>query len=322
MTVKQATPPSSQSTERAHAGVVVTLQELLHLQVPARAMDFKPQKRVGTFLPGGYNSTLRGRGMEFEEVRAYIPGDDIRTMDWRVTARRGIPHTKVYQQERERPVYVIVDFNPSMYFGTRVAFKTVVACRIAALLSWTAVLGNDRIGGILFTGKQQAVFKPRSRQIGILPLLKKMADFSQQAPSELDPHAFSRALLNCRRMTRPGSLVFILSDFQGRDEDTERHLNRLAKHNQVFSILLTDPLEKELPPPDTYAITNGRDHMMIDTSITQLRNQFRRGYLENLEEVQRLCRRAQIPLLETHTNDDVVKRFREYFSKLQGGQHL
>ena len=118
---------------------------------------------------GGYVSPYRGRGMEFEEVRAYQPGDDIRNMDWRVTARTGRPHTKLFREERERPVLFLVDLGPSMAFGTRVAFKSVVAARAAALLAWAARDNGDRIGGIVFAGKRHRELRPAARERGMLP---------------------------------------------------------------------------------------------------------------------------------------------------------
>lgn len=129
-------------------GVIAELNELIDLRRYAQSIRYQPEGRA--IRAGNHLSKLRGRGMDFAEVRNYQAGDEIRHMEWRVTARTGRPHVKIYQEERERPVVILADFNPSMIFGTRVAFKSVVAARLAAMLVWTVIKQGDRVGGVFF----------------------------------------------------------------------------------------------------------------------------------------------------------------------------
>ena len=139
-----------QNGEHADKGVRLTIDELLALRREAMALDLSSNYRVSSTLAGGYRSKFRGRGMDFDEVRLYQPGDDIRNIDWRVTARTGKPHTKLFREERERPVFLLLDQSKHLFFGSRVAFKSVIAARAASLLIWASITAGSRIGGVLF----------------------------------------------------------------------------------------------------------------------------------------------------------------------------
>lgn len=159
----------------AAPGVRVSLQELLALRGEARRLDLAPRGKVLATRSGGHLSPFRGRGMEFDEARIYQPGDDPRNMDWRVTARAGRPHVKLFREERERPLWLLVDQGPAMRFGTRVAFKSVIAAQAAALLAWAAVDRGDRVGGLIFDEQGRFEQKPAARTHGLLPLLQALA---------------------------------------------------------------------------------------------------------------------------------------------------
>ena len=237
-------------------GLSVELNELIALKRFAQRVNYKP--RSSALCSGNHLSKLRGRGMDFAEVRNYQAGDEIRHMEWRVTARTGRPHVKVYQEERERPVVILVDFNPSMYFGTRLAFKSVVAARLAAMIAWTAVKQGDRVGGIIFSAKDHDEFTPRSRDISVLPFLASLSEYTQADTriNSLKPRQLSEVLIRLRRVTRPGSIVVMISDFYNMDADSEQHLGRLRSNSDVLAYHVCDPLELR-PPKQHYAITNG-----------------------------------------------------------------
>ena len=203
--------------------------------------------------------------MDYQESRAYQPGDDVRSMDWRVTARAGYPYVKMYEEERERPVMLLVDLNPGMFFATQGAFKSVMAARIAALIAWAGVANGDRIGGLIFNGKHQEL-QPRGGSKGALQLLRlliRSTDPVHGMQASLD-HADSpdstglhTALNRCRRVTKPGSLIFILSDFYHINEDIKAQLLRLRQHNDVVAIQIVDPLEQSPPPRISMASVTG-----------------------------------------------------------------
>ena len=252
-------------------GVVAELTELILLQRQASRVGYHAEASAAR--SGHHLSKLRGRGMHFSEARNYQAGDEIRHMEWRVTARTGRPHVKVYQEEREQPVVILTDFNPSMYFGTRVAFKSVVAARLAALIAWTAAKQGDRVGGILCSALAHHEFTPRSRQAGVLPLLASLSRYTQETQSQServpDARSLSHALLRLRRVAKPGSILVLISDFYTMDAESEQHLSRLCQHNDVLAYHICDPLELAPPKPAQYAITNGQDD---DIVLDEIRN--------------------------------------------------
>jgi uncharacterized protein (DUF58 family) len=176
----------------------------------------------------------------------------------------------LYQEERERPVVILLDFNSSMYFGTRTAFKSVAAARLAALIAWTVVKQGDCVGGLLFSSETHNEFMPRSREAGVLPLLAAMCKYCNNLPPQSHPsetRSLSYALQRVRRVARPGSLVVLISDFYTMDAESEQHLNRLRSHNDILAYHLCDPLEMAPPKPQQYAISDGDQEILLDTTV-------------------------------------------------------
>ena len=271
-------------------GVTTELTDLIALQRYAQTVRYRPEGYAARI--GNHRSKVRGRGMDFSEARNYQAGDEIRHMEWRVTARTGRPHVKVYQEERERPVVILVDFNPSMYFGTRIAFKSVVASRLAALLAWTAAKQGDRVGGLLFSASTHNEFTPRSRHAGVLPFLAALSRYTHQYISQSSPvleaRSLNHALLRLRRVAKPGSILVLISDFYTMDEDSESHLSRLRSHNDVLVYHVCDLLELAPPKPQQYAITDGQDELLLDTTLDAVRF----GYQFYCEQRISACRPA------------------------------
>lgn len=266
-------------------GVNITLDELLHLEEPHLLALRSPKIRA--FESGHHISRIRGRGMDFSEVRNYQAGDDIRQMEWRVTARTGQPHVKLYHEERERPVFLVVDFNESMFFGTKVAFKSVIAARLATLLGFTASRLGDKVGGIIFSGTDIKEFRPKTRRQGILPIVKSLSDFSFEA-QQAKVRPFSNVLLHLRRVSKPGSLIFLISDFNHFDDDAENMLARIQKHCDIVGFHVIDGLEKNPPKPGSYAITDGIHETRLNTQEEAFRQKYRRYYQNKLKRLEPL----------------------------------
>ncbi len=248
---------------------------------------------------------MRGRGMDYWESRAYQPGDDIRQMDWRVTARSGRPHTKLYREERERPVIVVTDFGYSMWFATRTAFKSVIAARVAALLGWSAVANGDRIGGFIFGNCRHHELSPSAGRRGVLRLIQALSHWRE--PKSTDPFIhLSDVLTAVRRVARPGSLIIILSDFYRLDGAAREILLRLRSHNDIIACRILDQLEWKAPPPGQYAITDGLSTAILNTADPV----FVRDYQQSLETghrtVKRLLSGCGVPMIELQTSDDPV----------------
>lgn len=293
-------------------GLAVSIEELLRLRPQATGLGFSPQRRVLSTQAGGYVSPYRGRGMEFEEVRAYQPGDDIRNMDWRVTARTGRPHTKLFREERERPVLFLVDLGPSMAFGTRVAFKSVVAARAAALLAWAARDNGDRIGGIVFAGKRHRELRPAARERGMLPFLKALVDMQPTGimPAETGNGHWVDILRRLASAVRPGSLVFLLSDFHGLPHQAEQSFARLAAHNDMISILVFDPVEVAAPPAGRYPLSDGQRFAVLDTGDPTVADAYRNRFASHRDAVRALCHRHGSHFLTLATNQPVPETLR------------
>jgi uncharacterized protein (DUF58 family) len=285
-------------------GTGVSLAELIGLREEALRLDLVPRGKVLATRSGGHLSRFRGRGMEFDESRIYVPGDDPRNMDWRVTARTGKAHVKCYREERERPVWLMVDLGPTMRFGTRTAFKSVIAARAAALLAWAATEKGDRVGGLIFDETRHFERRPAPRTRGLLPLLNALSQ--QPLPGEDGGHAgFAQGAEHLVRLVRPGSLVFLLSDFHAAGRQEAAWLARLAAHSEAVLIDIVDPLEMAAPPAGRYPVTDGAHRAFFDTRDRDRRNAYRQRFEAHAQHLDALARRHRAHLLRLRTDEAV-----------------
>ncbi|MGL6029783.1 MAG: DUF58 domain-containing protein [Legionella sp.] len=300
-------------------GIVAELNELIDLRRYAQSLQYKPQGRA--LRGGGHVSAFRGRGMDFCEVRHYQAGDEIRHMEWRVTARTGRPHVKLYQEERERPVVILADFNPSMRFGTRIAFKSVVAARLAALLAWTVVKQGDRVGGVFFSASEHSEFTPRGRDAAVLPLLASLSHYTKAHKTAADTPArsLSDALMRLHRVVRPGSIIVLISDFYALNEESHKHLNRLREHNDILAYHICDPIELAPPKPQQYAITNGQQQMILDTGAGAVRSAYALYCQERIAQLTALCTRQHIQYMQVTAATDLPSLVRQTFPRRTHG---
>lgn len=236
----------------------IDLDALVKLQVQARTLQMPVARRALRQRRGGHHSLLRGRGMSLAEVRPYQPGDDIRRIDWRVTARRQEPHTRVYEEERERPVLILCDLGPTLFYASEGSYKQVRAAQLSTLLAWVAHGSGDQAGGIVFGAEATDIVRPSRRRRSVMQLLNALADRQRRRPAldgDDSADGLNEALTEARRIAHTGSRVFVISDFQGVDDDTRPLLAGLAMHNQVTAVRLTDPLDEHLPGHGQYAVS-------------------------------------------------------------------
>jgi uncharacterized protein (DUF58 family) len=281
-------------------GVRVSLDELIALRLRARRLA-RPAARVGGHQSATHASRFRGRGVDYVESRNYQPGDDIRQMDWRVTARTGRPHTKVFQEEREQSILLLIDANPSMHFGTRVRFKSVQAARAAALLAWAAVQGGDRAGALGFGPGLNAEVKPGGGPRGALRVLRALAEWDGIAASGGNTVPLSQALQRVRRLARPGSRVLLLSDGFSADAAAEGPLSLLAEHCDVAALLLTDPLERVAPAPGRYTLRSAGAQVVLDFGAARTRQSWPRLFAEQRQQFIDLLKRRGLAWSELET---------------------
>jgi uncharacterized protein (DUF58 family) len=293
-------------------GVQLTVDELLSLRQQATALDLSSKYQVSSTLAGGYRSKFRGRGMDFDEVRLYQPGDDIRNIDWRVTARTGKAHTKLFKEERERPVFILVDQSPRLFFGSRVAFKSVIAARAAALLVWACINAGSRIGGIIFNDEDHLEHRPSGRRREALSFLRKITERHNQVvaninktPVASNPEAFAQSLSRLRRLAKPGSLIYLFSDFNHISDDARRHMAHLCRHNDIQAYMLTDPLDRHLPPVGTYAVTDGQSIGQIHTGSRSMTAAYEEAFDSKVAALQELFKQHKILFEELSTTDDL-----------------
>jgi uncharacterized protein (DUF58 family) len=238
---------------------------------------------------GNYRTRFRGRGMEFAEVRAYQNGDDVRCIDWRVTARRGQTHTKLFHEERERPVLLAIDYRRPMFFATRGCFKSVQVSRLAALLAWQALEREDRVGAFLFSEERNLELRPKRGRGAVLRLLQQMVnDPAWQRPAHrpFEPQQrLAATMQRLARVVRPGSLVLVLSDFAQWDRAVEQQLAQIGRHSELCLMHCYDPLEKELPAAGTYRVSDGLSDLTIATDREEICAGYRQRFAEHSQQL-------------------------------------
>jgi uncharacterized protein (DUF58 family) len=272
-------------------GVTLSIKELIQYQQKASLIDLAASKNLQGHLAGNYLARTKGRGMEFDEVRHYQIGDDIRAIDWRVTARTGKTHTKLFREEVERPVLIATDLTGSMQFGSKLLLKSVQAAHIAALLAWHAKKRGDRVGGIVFNQTMHNELKPRSRKAGVLHYLHALIELQQQAidlPIQVNKQIFSQNCARLRHLARPGSLVYLLTDARQLSEEAIRHLSQISRHCELVVALISDPLELELPIPahkTKVLITDGQQQQTLVLGDQKTANEYQQTALNLVDSL-------------------------------------
>ena len=243
--------------------------------------------------------------MEYSESRIYFPGDDIRSIDWRVTARTGRVHTKLFHEERDRPVLFVVDLGNHMRFGTRRAFKSVVAAEAASLLAWAAAENGDRVGGLAFAGGHAVESRIRSGRRGALALFRVLAGVEREVRESDTSGGIDDALPRVHRVARPGTLVIVISDFGAPRDSLRQHLARLREHNDLICIWVHDRLEAVPPPPARYPIGDGRRTATLDTSSSEVVRAVSNRFHGIETSITVACERAGAILVPIRCGDDV-----------------
>ncbi|MDD2724799.1 MAG: DUF58 domain-containing protein [Methylovulum sp.] len=293
--------------------VSVSLANLIDLASYAvRIKLHNPQFRARQ--SGGYVSRFKGRGMEFEEARIYQAGDDIRSIDWRVTARTGTAHTKIFREERERPVFISVDNRVAMHFATRGVFKSVLAAKLAGLLAWTAQGQGDRIGGQLFSEQFCRELKPqngRQAVLRFLDLLVKGEGGQKDGNASAQSFSLEHVLARLAHHTRPGSLVYVISDFRGINAQAEIHLAKLAEHCDVVLVFVYDALEKHLPAhKGRYRFIDQDREVIIDSADGPRLLAYHQHFAGRQQRLEQLAKKRGLVLIQSSTTEDPLQCLR------------
>jgi uncharacterized protein (DUF58 family) len=294
------------------AGVYVDLDQLIALEQKGRKVSLLPRQPVHSLLSGRYASRMRGRGLNFEEIRDYRSGDDVRSIDWKVTARLQSPHVRVFDEERDRQGLLVVDQRLSMFFGTRRAMKSVTAAEIAAVVAWRILSVGDRVGGIVFNDRSIEEVRPqRSRRI-VLQYLTKLAEQNQALGVgrgiTRDATMLNRALDRIRRVAPHDATVVIFSDFDGADETTRHAIAALAAHNTVIAVLIHDPSQSELPAAGRMTVTDGELQIALDVAHGSTRQNILDMSKTRLRSVFEWTRDFGVPVLPLSTAEEPVNQ--------------
>ncbi|MGB3919251.1 MAG: DUF58 domain-containing protein [Thiothrix litoralis] len=304
-----ATVAERNRSERSGEGIVFrSLQAMLSLQGQVRTLRLA-KKHIRSRHAGLHRSVHKGRGMDFAESRMYQPGDDIRSIDWRVTARSGRVHTKVFEEEREKPVLLWVDLRPSMFFATRGRFKSVVAADVASLLLWKTLDDGDRIGGLLQNG-EHVEFKPSRSRSAALHFLRELSDMTRGKPVvERSRSDLQASWTRLRRVTQPGSQVFVLSDFRQANPAALRQLAMIAEHSQLTLVAIHDPFEEKLPATSgSLRLTDGKRNLLLNLGLRLWRDRYAKRVEQTAKTLQDFSRSHRIPLVQLSTADSDNER--------------
>jgi uncharacterized protein (DUF58 family) len=294
-------------------GAYANLDNLIRIQFKARDFSFLPRQPVTSILSGRYASRLRGRGLNFEELRRYMPGDDIRTMDWKVTARTRSPHVRVYTEEKDRSVVLIVDQRINMFFGTRDKLKSVTAAEAAALGVWRALDVGDRAGAVVFNDTELVDVRPQRSQNTAMSILGTIVRMNHALHAdtavEPNPAMLNQALEAALQLISHDTLVIMISDFFGVDEQTERLAARMAEHNDVLALLIHDPIRLK-PAVQNLTVSDGSRQMEIDFADKRVREKVSGDYDDEQEHITHFLRKLAAPLLMISNEGDVVDQVR------------
>ncbi len=297
-------------------GITISLEALVKCRVLAKSIKLHSVKRTSGEYAGIMHSPFRGRGVDFAEVRAYQAGDDIRLMDWRVTARTGKPHTKVFQEERERPVVIITDLRASMRFGTRRQFKSVLAAKASAILAWAGAQQGNRVGSVIIGDESCEVFVPKATERGVLPQLKAIAERASAQTQVKEDDRLVEGLTRASRLCHAGALVFILSDFQGYDKAAQQALAQLASRQQVIGLWVSDPLERELNANYQYAFTDkaGTHTVTVNGASRKDKKRYHEQFATFHASVSQTLKGMNVPLFDLTTEKDCAEQLSQCFT--------
>lgn len=295
-------------------GAYVTASDLAALEHAARDFNFLPRQPVHSLLAGRRASRVRGRGLAFEELRQYLPGDDIRSIDWRVTARSGKPHVRVYTEEKDRPALLIVDQRINMFFGTRRAMKSVAAAEVAALSAWRVLAQGDRVGGLVFNDDDVDEIRPARSRAAVMRLMETMARrnaaLSASSPVPRRPEQLDRVLDTAARLAHHDHLVVIASDFDGLGPRTRDLLLRLTLHNDVIAVLVYDPFLVELPPAGSLVVSNGELQIELEVGGAKTRKGIAAFTDARAQAVLGLQKEVGIPVLPLSAGEETAPQLR------------
>lgn len=302
--------------------IYTSVDSLRRLQYRARGFSFLPHQPVNSILSGKNVSKLRGRGLNFEEMRQYQLGDDIRTMDWKVTMRTGKPHVKVFTEERERNVYLLIDQRLNMFFGSKGKMKSVIAAEVAALCAWQTLASTDRIGALVFNDKKAVSMPPKRSGKQVVDILSEVVkqNHALETGKTAIPHgqSLNRVFEKMLRLSGHDGLIIMISDGRGWDDSTTEYIKKLRQHNELLICHVVDPLELALPELDQMILSDGELQMEIRSSDRKRLENYKQGIENQMQKLTQIAAKHRIPVLPFETISETAKQMRSSLGKING----
>lgn len=295
-------------------GVYVTLNELLKFGYVAKGFSFLPSQPVHSILSGRHGSKVRGRGMDFSEMKQYVQGDDTRSMDWKATRRTGKPYIRVFNEERDRNVWLVVSQRNSMFFGTKMMMKSVAAAHLTALSAFRVLDSGDRVGAVIYNDESLKFFKPQRSKQGAVHILSEVVKQNQKLHSTNTSNnndQLNEALKIVSAAAKHDDLIILIGDGRAMDEESTRYVTTLNTHNDVLAALVYDPMEKALHASSSLFLSDGNISVDVDSSSQAFQKRFSKRQEERAEGLMHLSKKHTIPLFSISTDRPVLDQVQE-----------
>ena len=293
-------------------GAYTNLKQLMGLRQHARHIRLLPQAKASSVNNGRRRTHLRGRGLDFAELRHYRPGDDIRCMDWHRTRRLGTPYVRVFTEERDRPVWLLVDQRPALFFGSRFQMKSVAAAELAALFAWHMIDHGDRVGGLVMGDQQSAHSTPSRSSATVTAWMERLVALNHglhaTRPQKTSGTALAEGIDHLARQVSHDGLVILISDFHDWDGHCLALLRRIGRNNSIIACHISDELERNITPAGTMVITDGQHQLQVDSRDTTVAARYSNDFNQHFEALQGSCYREGIPLLTFDTGTSVANQ--------------
>ena len=302
--------------DKSNPNIFLNLENLLKFEWISSVLNFKVGKqKSNSVLIGRYASRLRGRGLDFEESRPYVIGDDIRNIDWNVTAKTGKTHTKVFTEEKEKPAFIYVDQSPSMGFGSKHKTKAVVAGELASLFAHKIRKNGDRVGGMVFTGTDYELIIPKRDPKNTIFFLQKIIEANHKIyePKEFDfEYALNEIIQKINNVVTHDYLVFIISDFYRYNSSVIEYLSQISLHNDLVIIKVYDEMEAEIPA-EKMTISNRKKQISLSGNNKQLREELKNDFDTNYKNFKSELEKYNVSVFKINTSEPVENQIIELF---------
>lgn len=299
-------PRQSQRDKEGREELLPDINELIALKESSSRLLLTPDKSMKSTIPGDHHSPFRGQGLEFDAVREYVAGDDVRNIDWRVTARSGSPHLKLFKEERERQVILCVDMNSAMRFGTKKSFKSLQAARVAAFLGWQSLAAHDRVGACLFGDVAGGILyhAPRRTRSSFWAMCKELSS----PPREQHEVELSDALMHIARAEKTGALIYVISDFMAISDDLEKALLRLNRHSDIVCIAVNDAADSDIPPVGLLQLQGAAGNkFLVDTADRKGRERYQEMWRQNRSRLEQILKRTKVAMVQLTTEMELPR---------------